>query len=205
MERRRLLDLPSEYTRLNYIESTGTQYIDTGYVPNANTVWTFDLMIRSYGTAHAIRQGRHGSGQRLSIYNSYIYNGNKVAELAIGGYEQRSPSLTESKRYSVTLDIPNHTGIISDYGTWNFTPITWSNSQTLLLFKRNVGTYIDGDGGFVQYSHIVSENGVEVQHFVPAHRNADGVVGMYDLCGTICPLTGTPFYTNAGTGTFLGG
>ena len=203
MNRRRLLDLPSEYTRLNYIESTGTQYIDTGYVPNSRTVWVFETLVRSLTYAAAYRQGRHGSGQRLSIYT---YNGGVVAtELAIGGYEQRSQSLTAGKVYTVTLDIPNHQGTISDYGVWNFTPITWNNSQTLFLFRRNVSGTPDGDGGWVNYSHIVSEQGVEVQHFVPVQRNADGVVGFYDLCGSICPLTGTPFYINAGSGTFIGG
>ena len=30
--------LPNEYQELEYIESTGTQYIDTNYIINANTV-----------------------------------------------------------------------------------------------------------------------------------------------------------------------
>ena len=29
--------LPNGYKELEYIESTGTQYIDTGFTPNANT------------------------------------------------------------------------------------------------------------------------------------------------------------------------
>lgn len=204
MERRRLLELPSEYTLLNYIESTGTQYIDTGYVPNSKTVWVLETMVRSMSISYYYRQGRHGNGQRLSIYTAR-YMGSRVAELAMGGYEQRSPELTVGKVYTITLDIPNHQGTISDYGVWNFTPITWNDLQTLFLFRRNVAGTPDADGGWINYSHIVSEQGVEVQHFIPAQRNADGVVGMYDLCGTICPLTGTPFYINAGTGTFIGG
>jgi hypothetical protein len=34
--------LPAGYTELQYIESTGTQYIDTGYIPNSNTRWELD-------------------------------------------------------------------------------------------------------------------------------------------------------------------
>ena len=30
-------NLPSGYTQVEYIESTGTQYIDTGYIPNNNS------------------------------------------------------------------------------------------------------------------------------------------------------------------------
>lgn len=40
---------------------------------------------------------------------------------------------------------------------------------------------------------------------IPCYRKSDGVIGMYDLCGTICPLTNTPFYINAGTGKFTKG
>jgi len=30
-------EIPITYTRLEYLESTGTQYVDTGYIPNSNT------------------------------------------------------------------------------------------------------------------------------------------------------------------------
>ena len=33
--------LPSEYQEVEYIESTGTQYIDTGLTPNGN--YSFDI------------------------------------------------------------------------------------------------------------------------------------------------------------------
>ena len=36
-----------------------------------------------------------------------------------------------------------------------------------------------------------------------AKLRADGKPGLYDLCGSICSLTGTPFYINAGTGEFV--
>ena len=35
--------LPSGYTELEYIESTGTQYVDTGVVPNNNTWGVLDI------------------------------------------------------------------------------------------------------------------------------------------------------------------
>lgn len=40
---------------------------------------------------------------------------------------------------------------------------------------------------------------------VPCYHESDGKPGMYDLCGSICPLTNSPFYINAGTGEFLVG
>lgn len=40
-------------------------------------------------------------------------------------------------------------------------------------------------------------------NFIPCVRLSDSKPGLYDLCGSICPLTGTPFYINAGTGEFV--
>ena len=39
--------------------------------------------------------------------------------------------------------------------------------------------------------------------FVPCIRKSDNKPGLYDLCGSICPLTGNSFYINAGTGEFV--
>ena len=41
------MSLPSGYTRLEYIESTGTQYIDTGVVPDANTKVECDFLAKT--------------------------------------------------------------------------------------------------------------------------------------------------------------
>ena len=38
------MSLPSGYKRLEYIQSTGTQYIDTGFKPNNNTRVVMDLL-----------------------------------------------------------------------------------------------------------------------------------------------------------------
>ena len=41
-------NLPSGYTELEYIESTGTQYIDTGLKGNLNTKVEIDMQIPEY-------------------------------------------------------------------------------------------------------------------------------------------------------------
>ena len=42
---------PDGYTRLEYLESTGTQYIDTGYVPINTTKWVLDAQFTRIPTA----------------------------------------------------------------------------------------------------------------------------------------------------------
>ena len=48
------------------------------------------------------------------------------------------------------------------------------------------------------YSFSILENGESIRNFIPAKRNKDNVIGMYDV------IEGK-FYTNAGTGTFTAG
>lgn len=45
--------------------------------------------------------------------------------------------------------------------------------------------------------------GTPLRNLISCVRKSDGKPGMYDLCRSICPLTGTPFYINAGTGEFV--
>lgn len=49
----------------------------------------------------------------------------------------------------------------------------------------------------------IKDNGVLLRNFIPCIRKSDNKPGLYDLCRSICPLTGTPFYINAGTGEFV--
>ena len=52
------------------------------------------------------------------------------------------------------------------------------------------------------YQTKMWDNDIMVRNFVPAKRNSDGVIGMYDLADT---NPATAFHTNAGTGTFTAG
>ena len=49
----------------------------------------------------------------------------------------------------------------------------------------------------------IKDTGVLLRNFIHCIRKSDSKPGLYDLCKSICPLTGTPFYINAGTGEFV--
>ena len=60
-------------------------------------------------------------------------------------------------------------------------------------------------GAFCLKSFKAYNNNQTARLFIPCFRRSDNVIGLYDLCGSICPLTGTPFYINSGTGAFTKG
>lgn len=76
--------------------------------------------------------------------------------------------------------------------------------KTIFLFTLN------GSGAEYSMNGKIYEaeaylNNILIRYFVPCYRKYDSVIGMYDLCGSIHPGTGTPFYTNGGQGSFSKG
>jgi len=212
--------LPAEYQEVEYIESTGTQYIDTGYVPKSTTKWELVFQTITGSADLSCRNGRHGGGdgERFSIgaasINSLSFTSSTNSmSVHIGSAFETTVSFTQNIgktsrdfpyaliKKKVTIDASNMTYDMND-GEWSGTisaTLTLANQSHLYLFARSLtdGTF-DGCGTQNIYSHKIWENGVKVQDFVPCYRKADGVIGMYDIVNDV-------FYQNAGTGTFTKG
>ena len=209
MERRRLLDLkglPSDYTPLTYIRSTGQQYINTQFYPTEKTVLEMQFKYSGTANANALSIARwtgaptyytFGIYQSLPTRLTYHYGNFESGQyFHYTGYSAgsvTSASIGDGKCYM-------NGNLIHTYTNTAFT----SQQVLYLLGFNNNGTNLVQGGGYMYYMKI-AEDGVVRREFIPAKRIADNVVGMYDLCGSICPLTGTPFYINAGSGTFIGG
>ena len=65
-----LAALPSGYTQLEYIESTGTQYIDTGIKANLNTKAILDFQLSNYNNRGAILGSRVDQNTNAFIIGS---------------------------------------------------------------------------------------------------------------------------------------
>lgn len=81
--------------------------------------------------------------------------------------------------------------------TWTQTAETFSNTIHMYLFARNYGTSFGYLKGKI-YNLKIYNNTALVRNFVPAKRNSDGSLGLFDTVFK-------EFYTNAGTGTFVAG
>lgn len=185
------------YLLLDYIESDGTQYINTGYVPSSTTKMVIDTQIT---TLDGTFQG-HGAYSTINSTN-WVFTpiGVNTADTIIqvhGTSVSTSITITgQIGRYTAILDSLNSFGSINS-------KTTSLNSMTypivpIYLFARNVnGTALNFFKGRV-YSSQIYDSGILVRDFVPAKRSSDGVLGLLDR------VNGT-FYTNQGTGTFSAG
>lgn len=196
-EGKKIYNLPSGYKQLEYIESSGTQYIDTGVTGRGGLSTEAKAMPLTEETTGLLScrsetEGRVYLGFR--VYNSHINLGFK-SEI------QSAVTVVPNKVYTATYDTKNNIGKVILDGTEIInTSIdsSFNSGYTMYMFGTNAHTGIVAYAALRAYYLIIKdENNTLVRDFVPC-QNASGEYGMYDMITK-------KFFGNAGTGTFIGG
>lgn len=200
--------LPVEYQKLEYIESTGSQYIDAGVItisPDAlleseikflkPTFDAFDL----YQTLFSVYSPWENEGDvMLKQYNTQIffdYFGSS-AQQSIVNNEIYEVNLKGSDRAIISANTFINTGS-------QITNTTFFSSY-LSIFANKYRLANSTQTDVAQYASAriyylkMSLDGNLVRDFIPCYRRSDGVAGMYDK------VTET-FFVNSGNGDFIKG
>ena len=212
--RRQLLEslllsrLPSAFQEVEYIESAGTQYVDTQCIVNSSTKVKLESALSVAYTSQSQyaciigTTGNSTSNPAFCIYVNTQY---------VGGRFGQYPSGTTASLFSLVEWGTNTKHYIeceiNSLSVDNQTPITASMeyatlSNSLKLFVRggyNSAVFnSDSYSKAKLYSCKIYDNDVLVRNFVPCYRKSDNEIGLYDLVNGV-------FYINAGTGTFTKG
>lgn len=179
--------LPSGYTQLEYIESTGTQYIDTGVYANANTKMEADL---AYTTYEAGYSGTYPSG------SYFMFGTNTNHEVYLGSQVLTSFGTADTNRFQISIDAINKSATVADV-TKTFNTTMSTSPLSLLIFAYRSSDSIAGYSKFKLYSYKLYDNNTLAYDFVPCVTTS-GLVGLYDKINN-------KFYGNAGTGSFTAG
>lgn len=190
--------LPKEYKQVHYLESTGTQYIDTGVIIDNNIGYELTLQYLDAGGMF----GRYSSS-RLRIVGQYNKTNGYVTFLRwiYGATEEASTyRLTDSNIYlnKTTYALKNRRDLyINGELTYHFTTTltTGNQDETFLLFAQSTVKGI----GRIYRAKLYHNNGttdVLTHDYIPCYRKADRKPGFYDI------VTNT-FFTNDGEGEFL--
>ena len=177
--------------KLEYIQSSGTQYIDTGFKPNQDTRVVCDITCPPTG-------GNWIFGARISGGNSqfgFVYS--------TGGYylsaynttqTQFATSMNSSEKITVDANKATTT-LMSNGKTASVTGAsgTFSTGYNMVLFGCNTaGTISKGTGKI--YSYQIYDNGTLIRDYIPV-LDLNGVACLYDKVNK-------QFYYNSGTGSF---
>lgn len=211
--------LPDEYQLVEYIQSSGVEYIDTNSRIIANTrftctwgsVFNNDSFVASSTENKGYGQGNPsgaspniaGGGRLQNGVVTFWFSGSNYstslnASLSTSIYTDIITTSENTLKFSMT-DIINNTIFINNTIT-NFTNYPIHN---MFLFRDSSGQY-----PFYSVKKIYdvkfetrassSEDFVVVKHLIPCYRKSDNVCGFYDIIGN-------EFYTNKGTGTLIAG
>ena len=198
--------LPSGYTPVEYIEASGTQYIDTGFLPSTtpdliveNVFWLNSGNTNDNCVMGGRKSAQKGKGYKFpNCYNGkFEYQDNIVNTSSATGF-----AYDTKINYKAIITSTNVKYYINDTLTLeesSETPATTEPGDTLSIFAmhNNTATYNWLFHGRL-YSSKIWEFGQLVRDFVPCIRNSDNEVGLYDRVGNT-------FYSNGGTGTFTYG
>lgn len=187
------MGLPNGYTEVQYIESTGTQWINTGFKPNQNTRVKMDCNVIGFNSSDAFLFGaRIASGNTAFCLAADDEN---TRWFALYGNNVQNPTGTCKGKHSIDF---NQNVLTLDEKNFTFEKTTFQSSYNLLLFATITNGNVDSQRGkMAVYSCQIYDNGNLIRDFIPC-IDPTGAVGLYDLVGR-------KFYRNAGTGVFLAG
>lgn len=202
--------LPVEYQEVEYIESTGTQYIDTGIVLNNGCVITLDFLIaESY--VNRIIYGWRRKGTYTNPYHAYMGSSyTKMRYIAIGRASDITtypPGFEYDVRNRIVIDSADRQVLVNnivkdcgaDFSNGKAFDENGSSGVHPYLFALNyAGSPLAISRDTRIYEYIVQIGDELLQSFIPCYRISDDVIGMYDLVSK-------QFYKNQGTGTFIKG
>ncbi len=186
--------LPDEYQQVEYIASTGTQYINTNFIPDGNTIVKASYQRNTIDSNRYYLFGCYGSGGNLGrLQFSY-------GETSFIGYGNAyTDTITNITLNSAIHEIYMEKGSFKIDGEEKYSG-SWVDSTTtkqLYLFACNANGSVNETymGSMRIYNFKIYSGESLVRDFIPCYVKEDNKVGLYDL------IEGK-FYANDGTGDF---
>ena len=186
----------SKYTFLNYLESTGTQYIDTLIKPSEDLRTE---VVQAY-TGTTIDKNSSILGSKGNGDSRYWINYDRYFEIGYGDYIAIGVVVQPNEVNTIDFNYIKEDG--KHYFSYNGTEYTKTGTPNteynIILFGRVVmnNAPILAPQRIYNVKFII--NGVLIRNFLPALRKSDNKPGMLDIITK-------QFFTNAGTGEFLYG
>ena len=197
--------LPIQYQQVEYIESTGIQYIDTKIVPETHP----DLYVEIKGnytkivdTDQFIFGSNKITGPYVLMGQSFKYGNNGFISQMGGGGTEKTLSAADTNNHVFCLNIKLSQAAI-DSKIVELSKNINGISYTYYIFTKNkYNNEPSSLANFKMYYCNISENSIKIRTFIPCYTtttvtNVDGEIcnegtaGLYDL------VEGK-FYTNKG-------
>ena len=189
-------DIPKGYIPLEYIESTGAQYINTGFTPNQDTRVVCDFQFTEPPDSQWIIFGARTGGAGTDLHFVFGYSLNKgfrtdyknSQDFVNGDFDPIGKHTVDKNKNKTTIGGSTVTQKYEEFTTTN---------NDLVLFGISSAGSVWTRTKMRMYSCQIYDNDVLVRDYKP-YINPNGEVGLYDMVGKM-------FYGNAGEGEFVAG
>lgn len=181
--------LPNEYQQIEYLESTGMQYIDTGV--SGNAIGTYEIKFNMLGEGYQNYEMYFAGPLSAQVPKLYL-NGDTaiVADIGTAAYDlftkDNNPHIIKITNTEILCDnIIKATYEAKSWGDQSFWLFNAAEQSNLYSTMR------------LYYLKMYSD-GVLVRNYIPCYKKEDNISGLYDIVNNI-------FYENEGAGNFVAG
>ena len=178
--------LPEGYAEVQYTQSTGTQYVDTGFKPNQDSRVLIKLSTSETGSHTVFGADIDWVDNGFALGVGFTHYGKETG--TISGLNNGSPHEVDFNKNIISMD----GSTVLTMGA-----STFSVPHNLALFANNRAGGIQEKTTMALYYCRIYDGNTIIRDYIPC-KNAGGAVGLYDLIGQ-------KFYGNAGTGSFTAG
>lgn len=190
----------SEYTKLEYIQGIGAQYLDTGITPKATQRIEIEVQLdavtaweRLFGVTD------NGAVTRGDVFGDHESDNFFVVKFAEGfGYDNVPVKITMllNTKYKLSVNYSTKEVKLDDVSLGHVTETLTGTTNHILLFSAFNSDVAPSK--MKLYSFKIYEGDELVLDLIPVKRNSDNVVCAYDTVSET-------YFTNEGTGVFTAG
>ena len=200
ISKQEVVGVATKYTKLEYIESTGTQYINTGFIPNQDT--RIEILTGITSVANASNGDgyiSYGAGINYNDSAYECYSVNNTFNINYSNQTAKIGTITSGHKVRVShnkekLSVTDETSGETWTHTFNYGNYSVLNAMTICAINRSSGVLC---GKMKLYSCKIYDNGTLIRDYIPALRS-DGIAGLYDSVNDT-------FTASSGSGNFLYG
>lgn len=171
--------VPMEW--LDYIESDGMQYIDTGFIPNSNTKVVMDAQFMDVGTRGALFGARTSATEKAYMM-ARVSNGTKIRSYYFDYTDDNGENVEwqmdglDETIYIMDKNVASVNGVGFVSTEQNF---SCKLTMFLMALHTEESAKVAWHSKLRVYSCQIYDNGTLIRDFVPV-RTVTGLVGLFD-------------------------
>ena len=194
--RRLMMSFEKKYTPVEYLKSTGTQYIDTNYKPNGNTIIELKYQTPTQNTTQQGIFGARDSGNnRFTLFTGIVKNGFQADYATSESLSRYNTNIPGVDGTAINVIKMSNSFTINNAEIEKISKVNFQNSQNMYLFANNNNRIAQLPmKGYIWYFKIY-EGDILVRDYIP----------VLDLSNRPClyDKVEDKFYYNEGSGEFL--